>query len=191
MWLNFGGYKNIEKLTNCNEVRSKIQLSNTTEKYWYLHWRNCIDYHMKQMCGGDMGFSSMVPHSHICDDGLEYFSPNYKLCTKGANMDHDSCTVISIGSNNIWQFEEQVHARSKCEIHTFDPREYEKRGGHFSKKIQVPSFISDRTYLHRLALGPKPKPEYKVITYTDVLQLSNVTNGKKITNLITLNNQIH
>lgn len=57
------------------------------------------------------------------------------------------CVVFSIGSNNVWGFEEEIYKSTSCRIETFDCT--------VRKNAKVPDVIKDRTRLHRVCLGDK------------------------------------
>ena len=59
-------------------------------------------------------------------------------------MNHTSCTVISIGSKNEWEFElDVVKKYPHCRIHTFD----------CTVAAQVPEKIISQTTFHKICLG--------------------------------------
>ncbi len=58
------------------------------------------------------------------------------------------CIIISLGSRNMWDFEEDIYAKMpNCKIHTFDCT--------VPVGSQPPKNISSRTTLHRICIGSK------------------------------------
>jgi hypothetical protein len=64
------------------------------------------------------------------------------------------CSIISIGSNNLWAFEEAAYDNTNCHISTFEPRKIANRGGG-GGPISIPPRIKDRTTLYWGYLGSK------------------------------------
>lgn len=56
----------------------------------------------------------------------------------------EQCTILSIGSNNMWAFEVAAFRETSCQIHTFDCT---------VKKPLVPAEIQSRTTFHKVCLG--------------------------------------
>jgi len=51
-----------------------------------------------------------------------------------------NCIIYSIGSNNMWEFEEDIFQRTTCRVETFDCTMHES--------IQPPEYIQSRVRLH-------------------------------------------
>lgn len=133
----------------------------------------CVKHRRAEMCSKTNPASdsnATVPNSHICD-GKVSEEGNYRVCAvRELQPGPDGCVVISIGGNNIWDFEVAIHQHTTCEIHTFDPREKDNR---FGKVIKPPERIADRTYFHHAALDKNRRG--LSFTFPQVLQLANVT----------------
>jgi hypothetical protein len=181
-WLAKGaGYDSAEAQASCDVVTQNMirrGLDNSTMRFWDRHYSECIRHQQIAMCGAETKQDefAIVPNSRICD-GHQLSFANYKICALQPEVLRNTkpCVVISIGSNNLWQFEEDVHKNMNCEVHTFDPRERERHGGRWGGLITVPQPISDRTYFHNYAIGPRAKPEVKSITLEEIIKMSNIT----------------
>ena len=180
-WID-NGYKNVLNLVNCDHISRKLNESGLydpeTPRFWNIVYRDCNKHQMMAMCGSEVqNESNVVPHSHLCDGHIVEYA-NYHICVMDdANLKVQPCVVISIGSNNLWHFEEEVFAHQLCDIHTFDPREYEKHGGKVGGKILVPEKLSKRTTFHQMAIGRKSgwNGGTMIKSFPEILQLSNVT----------------
>ena len=80
------------------------------------------------------------------------------------------CQVLSIGGNNQWEFEIDVHSKSNCSIHTFDCTVQEPN---------MPEEIKDRAIFHRLCIdgqrrrgAAKNNPDAEFLTLTDLTSLT-------------------
>ena len=88
------------------------------------------------------------------------------------------CVVYSIGSNNQWQFELDVLAKTPCEVHTFDctgPKE----------RFKKPD--NDRSHFHHVCLGTKnvdaPAPEDRGAVHGEFWTLSKMQQTLKHTQI--------
>jgi len=80
--------------------------------------------------------------------------------------DDEECSMYSIGSNNQWDFEEDLYKVTKCKTHTFDCTVASPR---------VPPTIADRTSYHSVCIGQKTFRDSKgrsFMTYKDLLNLT-------------------
>jgi hypothetical protein len=69
---------------------------------------------------------------------------------KGLLATVPDCTILSLGSNNQWGFEESIfRAMPNCMIHTFDCT--------VRLDVQPPAAIANRTRLHRVCIGSEDK----------------------------------
>lgn len=55
------------------------------------------------------------------------------------------CVVVSLGSNNMWGFEEAIHQRTSCRIEVFDCT--------IAPDTRPPAHIMDRTTFHHVCIG--------------------------------------
>ena len=133
----------------------------------YVKGMNRIEWFRSAVCNGTIGSASFWPQVDVC--------PRHRLDFLGTRQGHDNekqfcafdeavvshedqtCTVLSVGSNNEWEFEEAVFARAPaCQIRTFDLRPPESNPKLKRAPIQVPSEIEARTTLHPMWLGGPP-----------------------------------
>jgi hypothetical protein len=80
------------------------------------------------------------------------------------------CTIISLGSNNQWGFEEAIfHNLSRCQIHTFDCT--------VPVNSKPPAHISARTTLHRICIGDRDSGKNGTIfkSWESIMNLINET----------------
>lgn len=168
-WSTEGGYQNVKKITNCSHLENLPS-----------YRKKCEEYKINALCGEDRkwGSDSLVPNLNPCEGRLEFIG-NYRVCDLdglvSSGSGRDGCTIISIGGNNLWDFEEAIYNRTDCQIHTFDPKTHGNKGYDGTTKIQPSPTISNRTFFHNFALGSKSVPRNKVILYEDILALANVT----------------
>jgi hypothetical protein len=81
-----------------------------------------------------------------------------------------SCTIISLGSNNQWDFEEAVFREvPRCQIHTFDCT--------MPIGSKAPDHISARTVLHPICLGSSDerKNGLQFLSWKSMIKLINIT----------------
>ena len=81
-----------------------------------------------------------------------------------------SCTIVSLGSNNQWGFEEAVFQNlSSCLIHTFDCT--------VPDDSQPPAQISARTTFHRICIGDRDfeKDGLIFMSWRSIMNLTNQT----------------
>ena len=84
----------------------------------------------------------------------------------------ESCIVFSIGGNNQWDFEIDVHKRTNCRIHTFD----------CTVDGLVPPTIADRTTFHQLCIdGEDHTNSANGRKYKTLESLISITGGKRPT----------
>eukprot|EP00993_Chasmostoma_nieuportense_P002301 NODE_3109_length_1028_cov_190.635960_g2965_i0.p1 GENE.NODE_3109_length_1028_cov_190.635960_g2965_i0~~NODE_3109_length_1028_cov_190.635960_g2965_i0.p1 ORF type:complete len:308 (-),score=62.58 NODE_3109_length_1028_cov_190.635960_g2965_i0:105-986(-) len=108
-------------------------------------------------------FDFIAPHAPHCDYLESYGTGDDEKRVCGlSRVAQGSCVVFSIGSNNQWEFEQAVHNRTKCMIHTFDC---------FEHHLRVPHGYSKRVIPHSVCLGG----EYsrgKFLTWNGLLELT-------------------
>ena len=173
-------YSKAQEVIGCDNHGKKLVASgyeNNTSTYWDAYWKYCNKRLVHMICGTSKKNDNqiIVPNSHICDGHIIAFA-NYQICAMNEeNLKAlKGCTIISIGSNNIWDFEIEAFNKTNCDIHTFDPRVNERHGGIVGGKIIVPPDISNRTYLHNYALGVRG------VLYDDILEISKVGKEKPL-----------
>ena len=128
-----------------------------------------------------VGPYSRVPQVNACD--LISFGGSdlqRKLACATPALLSDSCVVVSVGSENVWDFEEAIFARTRCRVHVFDCTIVNATKGPHSVSANwgVPPALRSRVTLHRLCIGA---PQYKTwgsklgsersISWPDLLQL--------------------
>lgn len=86
-------------------------------------------------------------------------------------MGNNECVVFSIGSDNQWEFEEAIYARTPCRIETFDCT--------VKDNAKVPETIQDRTRLHRVCLGDKEEfiNDKQFSTWNSLLQIAEMSSA--------------
>ena len=90
----------------------------------------------------------------------------------GAMLPGSRCTIISLGSNNQWGFEEAIFANfPDCEIHTFDCT--------LAKEVRPPIEISSRTTLHPVCVGSQDAivDGRPYLSWKSITRLINVTDA--------------
>ena len=128
-----------------------------------------------------VGPYSRVPQVNACD--LISFGGSdlqRKLACATPALFSDSCVVVSVGSENVWDFEEAIFARTRCRVHVFDCTIVNATNHPHSVSANwgVPLALRSRVTLHRLCIGA---PQYKTwgsklgsersISWPDLLQL--------------------
>ena len=126
---------------------------------------------------------SRVPLINLCDlrsfgvlRDMAHPDPQRKLACSTPALQSEDCVVVSVGSENIWHFEQAVFTHTRCRVHVFDCTTLnnvslttEVAGGrrlsnrHAAQEFggrewAVPSALRSRVQLHRKCLG---KPQYK------------------------------
>lgn len=93
---------------------------------------------------------ALPPVGPVCNTRIQMFGPTddkdvqKAVCWSDKSLfSNDDCDVISIGSNNRWETEVDIHKRTRCRIHTFDCTSGDSR----------PSKIQDRTTFYKLCIG--------------------------------------
>ena len=119
---------------------------------------------------GHARFDMLGPVAPVCRD-LESFGHGdgeKRACglSNQIQASKEECTIVSIGSNNEWDFEIAIFNKyPSCRIETFDCT--------MPAHIKPPPSISSRTRLHRVCIGPDDTSEgYK--SWTSILALANI-----------------
>eukprot|EP01068_Selenidium_serpulae_P008327 Selendium_serpulae@DN4957_c0_g1_i1.p1 len=94
------------------------------------------------------GIRNMEPDILVCNEFRMLGAPSREnegkmICMDTLPGDDDRCVVMSLGSNNQWDFETAVFTETKCHVHTFD----------CSGDFEVPRAIASRVTLHHKCLG--------------------------------------
>lgn len=99
------------------------QVEKETKKWQFSHW-DTIDHILRRRRGARSPFD-IIPISTVgCPPkGMTRYGSEADggklVCTDNA-FQEDGCTIISLGSNNQFDFEEAIVNRTKCVVHTFD-----------------------------------------------------------------------
>ena len=118
----------------------------------------CRKSNADRRCWENMG--SFKPSEGICNLSREGGTGDGSkmLCLGGGNkrvgygptvLDQSGCIIYSVGSNMNFKFEEAMHRRSKCEIHTFDctvKSDAKSKSGYLLSH-------SRRFYFHHICIG--------------------------------------
>lgn len=186
-WLQ-QGFANSLSILNCSNVDPHDPLHDPQKTKLGFRTDPCIRTYLRGMCG-NLGLArDPVPHSHLCDGSIREFG-NYRffftdskiasslddrICqrlTDTKNFESAPCSIISIGSNNLWSFEEAAYDNTACQIHTYEPRREDNHGG---GAIRIPDRIASRTTLHWGFMGLVSKSETPhsppVYSWTDILK---------------------
>jgi hypothetical protein len=88
-----------------------------------------------------------------------------RACGLLGHVDND-CTIISLGSNNEWGFEEEIFKRTSCKVHTFDCT--------VANNVEPPEAIRSRVTLHKVCVGVEDKiiGGLKFVTWESLLALT-------------------
>lgn len=108
----------------------------------------------------DIQFRSNGEHTHTRFEAFEELASCDYSCVGGecnadrskiicglSTLNNDQCVVYSVGSNNVWEFENEILQKTPCVVHTFDctgPR----------SRFEVPKH--ERLHFHHICLGSKP-----------------------------------
>jgi len=95
-------------------------------------------------------FNMLGPVGPSCRTKLESFGAGdeeKRACglSEIARDKRGNCIIYSIGSNNVWGFEEDIFNRTQCKVETFDCT--------VGEDSKPPYYIQSRVHLHRICLG--------------------------------------
>jgi hypothetical protein len=132
-------------------------------------------HHVKWMTSGRQKSSSTSTHDYEfekvmnnqrlaqCTDltqfGKDYDEMKYFCSPPEKRSD---CNVFSIGSNNTWQFEEQMFRDTNCTIHTFD----------CTVDGVIPPAIQSRTKFYKKCWGKSHTAPADYLTYQEMVHMS-------------------
>lgn len=164
------GYRNASNIFNCDFLDDKDPIQSA--KLGFAA-DACIRHRLKAFCGSTGDANSVIPHSHICDGFVEKFG-NYRVCYRHIDRARlkDKCVVMSIGSNNIWDFEEAIIGRTGCSTFTVEPRLISQK-----RPTELPQSIANRSTLYR-GFFSNVSNTYStppMITYLNLLQYANIS----------------
>jgi hypothetical protein len=133
-----------------DEIRNAIQARKQWSEHLYLNPIAAFNDYAASY--GHRRFDSLGPVVPICTQ-IESFGTGddeKRACKLSellrANPPDHGCTIVSLGSNNQWGFEEAVFSKlTSCQIHTFDCT--------VPVGSKPPPHISARTTLHRICIG--------------------------------------
>jgi hypothetical protein len=148
------------------------------EKSEWSHHINSSDRHFHernhQPHKTHQAFDLIGPiHPQLCGSPIESFGEGddeKRFCglTTIAQHEKSDCVILSIGSNNQWNFEEVIFNRTQCRVETFDCT--------VKKKAQPPAYIRSRVRLHRICLGTGHDNSSMYVSYSEMLSLAHITN---------------
>ena len=164
-------------LPNCSISKNNAELTNKH----YILWNANVSapstlYHNK------------MPVSTICktDKFGMHNSESKLICNASVLFEHaKNCTIISIGSENKWDFEQEMFDKTTCKIETFDCTGV-------GLGWEVPARIKSRVRLHLICLGnpewryldlpnggkghlyPKRDKQYSSMTWVEMLKYVNL-----------------
>jgi len=104
------------------------------------HLHNRYLHSSDNLQGGVQALGLLGPVGPPCSDLEMYGRGDERKDACGLSKAPPGCTVISLGSNGMWQFEEEVFARTPCRIETFDCT--------LPAGAAPPANIASRTRLH-------------------------------------------
>ena len=142
-FVNTTDARNIKEAFSKNLYRELTRVLNKDEKAMMIS--------MKPWEAGHSRFDAVGPLVPRCRTKLEKFGngdEEKRACDLiGFAGENNNCVVISIGSKNIWTFEEGVVRQTKCYVHVFDCT-LESSGG-----IHVPDALKHRVTGHNICIG--------------------------------------
>eukprot|EP01068_Selenidium_serpulae_P005957 Selendium_serpulae@DN4239_c0_g1_i1.p1 len=95
------------------------------------------------------GLGNMQPNVTLCNEFWMFATSRRTenegkmICMDSLPIDDESCVVLSLGSNNIWDFEKAVFDNTKCRVDTFD----------CTGNFRVPERIRSRVTWHHKCVG--------------------------------------
>jgi hypothetical protein len=154
----------------CEMVRDELFRNVNQSHEIYRQWKRYLPVFMKTQYGlftdnrgeqefplGHERFNMLGPVGAKCKKKLEKYGEGdeeKRVCSlsklqninKAVTMDgKEECVILSIGSNDQWNFETAVIERTRCRIETFDCT--------VSAKSKPPKALRDRVKLHRICLS--------------------------------------
>ena len=112
---------------------------------------------------GHRRFDMIGPVGPLCSALEEYGTGDgtKRACALQQRAD-DTCTIVSIGSNGQWDFEQDVYEKTKCWVHTFDCT--------VGPNVKPPDAISSRVTLHRQCIGTHDEPNRAFVKWDTLLE---------------------
>ena len=151
-------------LNNKPSIFSKTEIQTARETR--ANWTKALPFQIENMLTQNMAtgsnereypvsharFEMLGPMTPKCHE-LEHFGSGdgeKRACSlsRFVRESQDECTIISLGSNNEWDFEIAIYnAFPSCRIETFDCT--------VPQHIRAPASIASRTTLHHVCVGPE------------------------------------
>lgn len=123
----------------------------TIEKLLSGHSKSLGNFSEREFSYGHKRFDLLGPVAPKCERMEMYGRGDGEKRACGLKrmlLNFPDCTIISLGSKNMWDFEEDIYDKMpNCKIHTFDCT--------VSPGSAPPRKISGRTKLHRICIGSK------------------------------------
>lgn len=119
---------------------------------------------------GHQLFDVLGPIAPLCASTLESYGhgdEEKRVC--GLSRMHGPCTVVSIGSNNQWDFEEAIVRKTACRVVTFDCT---------CGTLRPPVAIQNRVTPIQICIGPKDffnQNGWQFMTWQSALAYANVS----------------
>lgn len=176
---------------NCESKNLYEKISVNSRRQWSQNLPLLIEsyynhYLSKQATNDHMEVSGMTldpqfPYGHSRFDLLGPVGPNCRDLEVYGQGDEekracglkyfkgDQCIVFSIGSANIWGFEESIYHKTNCTVHVFDCT--------VAKEVEPPSSITTRVHLHKVCIGDKNVivDSKRFMTWESILTLTKMT----------------
>lgn len=171
-------HRDLVSLANCSDAYQAMPESERSMPV--RRTRACLAKRLHGFCGSNNPSLNWIPFADPCANGLIKVG-NYHACHLQRQVEqarqspgYEGCVVISVGSNNNWQFEEGIYNNTPCEIHTFDPHMKGKDA------IVVPDSLKDRTHYHKFALEMTTQWRYRRMSFVDMLAQCNVSSHRPL-----------
>ena len=115
-------------------------------------------------------FDMIGPVGPICKEMERYGKHDNEKRACGLLSHVDSnCTIISLGSNNEWGFEEEIFKKTTCKVHSFDCT--------VSGDVEPPEAIRSRVTLHKVCVGNEDQVigNRKFVSWDSLLALAGIS----------------
>jgi hypothetical protein len=165
---NLAGRRDTCKYTRVLDSVEKVQEVLRTVQA-FVDTRKILPFPIEPRRKGHRLFDALGPVVNPCvtkepfgtGDEEKWFCVSHQLMQEG-------CSVWSIGSNNQWEFEKAMAARTPCKIHTFDCT--------LENGFQPPSEIVGRSTQYPYCLGSSSSSERQ--NFRDLQNITALTGGR-------------